>query len=220
METVMRRYLTEQQQRTLLRTISRCAAGPAKRDCAWISLLIATGLRIGEFSKLSVIDARRALATSYLAIPKAIRKGKRADHAVFITRRARTHLRELLLQAARMRGCTINALADDAPLVQTVRGARMSLRGYQDRMRHWAHAAGLPDGVSPHWLRHTRAMEIMRKSTSNDPRGIVQAQLGHASIASTGVYTRISQEELTEQLELIDAGGVRKREVVRALRAA
>jgi site-specific recombinase XerC len=47
-------------------------------------------------------------------------------------------------------------------------------------------------------------MNIMRRSKSNDPRGIVQGALGHASISSSGIYTRLSKEELQQRLEEVD----------------
>ena len=96
----------------------------------------------------------------------------------------------------------------------------MTVRQYEHRIRHWAEAAGITEAVTPHWLRHTRAKNIMRNSTSNDPRGIVQRALGHSSIASTGIYTEIDRDELAEALHQVDAPATDRRAVKRGLRKA
>jgi site-specific recombinase XerC len=85
----------------------------------------------------------------------------------------------------------------------------LTARAIQQRVAMWSAAAGLPDGVSPHWFRHSRAMNIMKRTTSNDPRGIVQAALGHASIASTGIYTGVTREDLAAALDEVDGAGRR-----------
>jgi site-specific recombinase XerD len=90
-----------------------------------------------------------------------------------------------------------------APLIFSRKHRRMSIRSYEARMAAWCDLAGI-GYASPHWLRHTRAMNIMRRSTSTNPLGLVKAALGHASIASTGIYTAVSKEELMEGLEAID----------------
>jgi site-specific recombinase XerD len=48
-----------------------------------------------------------------------------------------------------------------------------------------AKAAGLPEGVSPHWMRHAHASHAL---DHNAPIHLVQATLGHASVATTGRY--------------------------------
>lgn len=199
---VMRRYLTEEEQRLLFRTIEQSAADLARRDFAWISLLRSTGMRVGEFATMTLGDARAALATGYIFIPKERRKGRagqRRDHSALVTDLVRDAL-ELLIDRRERDG----ALADADPLVASRKGGRMSVRAYQQRMALWAAKAGLGKGVSPHWLRHTRAMNIMRRSTAKDPRGVVQAALGHTSLSSTGIYTRPSKEYVEAALREVD----------------
>jgi site-specific recombinase XerC len=195
---VMHRYLTESQQSLLLVTLKLLASTLARRDRAWINLLKNTGMRIGEFSRLTVRQARQALETGWLFIPKEHRKGKRADHSVAITDPVREDLKALLAIQREMGG----AGADDEPLIYSRKGGRMSVRAYQERFTYWCRRCGFT--ASPHWMRHTRAMNIMRRSTSTDPRGAVQSALGHISISSTGVYTRMSKEELLRVLDEVD----------------
>lgn len=208
--TTMYRYLTEAQQRQLVGTLKALSSLQARRDLAWITLLRDTGMRIGEFSRMDVGDARLALQSGWLFIPREHRKGKRSDHSVPVTRTVREALAALLGFQREMGGSG----ADDEPLVLSRKHQRMSVRAYQERVAHWCRAAGFE--ASPHWLRHTRAMNIMRKTTSRDPRGIVQAALGHASISSTGIYTRVTKEQLRAALDEVDGtramarGGLRK----------
>jgi site-specific recombinase XerC len=72
------------------------------------------------------------------------------------------------------------------------------------RFSAWAARAGLPTKASPHWLRHTRAMNVIRRSSAVNPRGVVQSALGHVSIRSTGVYTRTPREEVEAALAETD----------------
>ena len=202
---VISKYLTEAEQRKLLSRIGQCAAVLARRDYAWISLLRDTGLRINEFRLTDVGDARAALRDGRLFIPKEHRKGGKRDHDVLVTEPVRTSLSRLLAICAEMSHCTEPALEDHEPLVISRKGMRLSVRSFENRLKIWCKAAGVTT-ATPHWLRHTRAMNIMRRSTHKDPRGIVQVALGHADIRSTGIYTKPSREDVDRELQLVDGG--------------
>lgn len=202
MEHVLVRYFTERQQGQLLSTIRTRAAVLARRDYAWIRLLTVTGLRIGEFSRMRLADARFALETGWIFIPAEHRKGRageRRDHRLPVTQPVRECLEALVSIRTEMGGDP----NPETPLIASRKHARMSVRAYQERMAHWCREAGL-EHASPHWLRHTRAMNILRRTTAANPLGIVQVALGHASLASTGVYTRPSKEDLQRALEEVD----------------
>lgn len=212
MSTVMRRYLTEEEQIRLLKTIKQFAAVHARRDSAWIHLLLHSGMRIGEFSLMTVGDALSALQTGYIFIPKEHRKGKRKDFSALVTQPVRAALSELIDIRHEM------GFEHDptAPLVMSRKNQGMSIRAYQQRLSFWVIKSDLHLPASPHWLRHTRAMNIMRKSTSRDPRGVVQGALGHASIASSGIYTQMSREDLDSALSEVDNKPMlRKRDMLR-----
>lgn len=205
METISK-YLTEEEQRRLLGKAGQSAAVLARRDHAWIGLLRDTGLRITEFRLIDVGDVRAALMAGRLFIPREHRKGGRRDHSLLVTDPVRENLRKLLQICAEMNGVDEAQLEDNEPLVISRVNCRMTVRSFQRRIKQWCQAAGISAAATPHWLRHTRAMNIMRRSTSNDPRGIVQVALGHADIRSTGIYTRPSREEVDHQLQLVDGG--------------
>lgn len=195
---VMHRYLTEPEQAQLLGQCRKFASVQARRDRAWMSLLLNTGCRVGEFSCIAVRQAQLALETGWLFIPKEHRKGKRSDHNVGVTDAVREDLRTLLKIQVEMGG----AGDGDEPLILSRKHRGMSVRGFQDRFAFWCAQCGLQ--ASPHWCRHTRAMNIMRRSSSRDPRGAVQGALGHADISSSGIYTRMSKEELLRTLQEVD----------------
>lgn len=210
---VMKRYLTEAQQGELLRTINKHAGLLARRDSAWVRLLQSTGMRLNELVTMTVGDAELALRHGRLFVPKEHRKGGQRDHDYLVTEPVRRALADLL--AVRREQGHADILS--APLVMSRKRVGVTARAYEQRCAMWAEMAGLGEKVSPHWFRHTRAMNIMRRSTASDPRGVVQAALGHASISSTGVYTRITKEDMEAALREVD-GQPRLRK--RALRRA
>ncbi|WP_024303344.1 tyrosine-type recombinase/integrase [Pseudogulbenkiania sp. MAI-1] len=198
----MERYLTPTELQQLLSAAHRVNDPLAQRDYHVMAALSLSGCRIGEFSLITLGDAWDALKTDYLFLPRENRKGGKHDHKVFMTRALRLHLVAL---------CNMNdsQLASD-PLVPGRFGAPMTVRSYQQRIAYWAQEAGLTMKVTPHFFRHTRAMNIMRSSEARDPRGIVQNALGHKSIASTGIYTQPSREDLENTLSAIDGHGGRR----------
>lgn len=215
--SVMKRYLTEAQQGELLRTINKHSGLLARRDSAWVRLLQSTGMRLNELVTMTVGDAETALRTGHLFVPKEHRKGGLAglakDHSYLVTEPVRRALLDLLAVRREQRHAP-NAWG---PLVMSRKHVGVTARAFEQRCAMWAELAGLGEKVSPHWFRHTRAMNIMRRSTSHDPRGVVQAALGHTSIASTGIYTQITKEDMDAALREVDGQPrLRKRELRRA----
>jgi len=74
-------------------------------------------------------------------------------------------------------------------------GRRVSPRDLQRRIKRWAAAAGIDADVHPHMLRHSFASHVLQ--SSGDLRA-VQEMLGHASIASTQVYTHLDFQHLAK----------------------
>lgn len=229
---MLRRYLSPAEQKQLLDTVGKLSDVYARRDHAWIRALLTSGLRIQEFSRITVGAAQAALQSKYLFIPKEHRKSKtvfdtdgsvkkviRRDHEVFVTAPLRVAMQDLITIRCEITGDDVVDM--DAALVISRQhggaGKPMTVRSYELRLKHWGKLAGLPDDFSPHWLRHSRAMNIMRDSQAQDPRGITQAALGHASISSTGVYTGVLREEMEAALTRIDESG-KKRVTLAALR--
>ena len=73
------------------------------------------------------------------------------------------------------------------------RGGRLTRQGAWLVVKRWATEAGLAHKLSPHVLRHSCATHMLERGA--DIRA-VQEMLGHASISTTQVYTRVSTERL------------------------
>ncbi|CAM8627284.1 XerC Site-specific recombinase XerC [Comamonadaceae bacterium] len=214
---MLKRYLTEDEQRRLLTVVKGQAGLLAQRDYAWIRLLIETGMRINELATLSYRQAADALATGWLVVNKEQRKGKRKGQEYLVTEPVRQCLVKLMELQEELR--PLGAVSEGAPPLIWGRcgvvggrllGENMSVRSFQARMKHWGYLAGLPAGVSPHWLRHTRGVNIVRRSRGRNPLKVVQEALGHASIASTGIYTQLTREEYANELRTVASGRMRK----------
>lgn len=190
---VFDRYLTVAEERALLGTVASRAGALAARDHAWMRLLRHTGIRVTSLARLTCFDARQALRDSYLAVAPIKRS---AGGKVYLNKRGRQALLDLL----RLRREMGHAEQPEGALIMSREGA-MSVRSFQHRMRQWVRESGLPVDASPHWWRHTLAKRIMRQSTSEDPRGIVQRALLHSDLSTSAIYTMPDREAYEAALE-------------------
>ena len=77
----------------------------------------------------------------------------------------------------------------DAPMFRSRRGGLLDASQVHRVVKAAAARAGLPPGVSAHWLRHAHASHAL---DCGAPVHLVQATLGHASVATTGRYLHAS----------------------------
>lgn len=195
MEPVFERYLTETEEKQLLSHVGALADRLARRDHAWMRLLRHTGIRVGALAGLTVEEAREALRTNHLPLnPEHAKRKKGGD--VFCNDEARKALRELLA-IRREQG---HAEIGGEPLIMSRNHRGISVRSLQARMQHWVHASGLDVQASPHWMRHTLAKRIMKRSTSRNPLAIVQGVLGHASTSTSLIYAGPDREEMEQAM--------------------
>lgn len=198
----MERYLTQDEQTRLLEAAHKVHDPLAQRDYHMMAAMLLSGMRVGEFTSITIGAAIDAIRTGALYIPKEDRKGGKRDHRVPLTDALKKHFTWLLSMIGH------GNLSE--PLIAGPSGMPISVRQVQKRVKFWAKEAGLADDVSPHYLRHSRAMNIMRSSTARDPRGIVKQLLGHATLATTGVYTETSKEDVLATLQAIDTQTTRR----------
>lgn len=202
----MMKYLTEPEQRELLKA-ARVKLDPlAQRDYHWMAALILTGMRIQEFSHLKVHQVRLALATGWLVSKKEHCKGKRKANEYCVTAQLRLHLLALVRISDEM-GQGIEPPEAGQPLVWGRDDGLLSMRSYEARLKGWAVAAGLDPRISPHWLRHTRGMNVIARCRGNNAMKVAQLALNHASLRSTGIYIQMSRETLERELQLVDGAG-------------
>lgn len=161
----------------------------ARRDRAMLELLYATGMRVSELCGLSLAD----LDVDQTLV-RVFGKGSK-ERIVPFGAPAYRALGDWLAPAGRDRLAPERwARRGDAEAVFLgVRGARLGRQHVWMILRHYGERCGLAEKLSPHVLRHSCATHLLDHGA--DLR-IVQELLGHASIATTQVYTRVSQERL------------------------
>ena len=158
------------------------------RDRALLELLYATGARISEVCGLSLADFDRE--------NRLVRVfGKGAKERVVPFGRVAEAAIETWLASGRVH-LIPNRWArrgDEEAVFLNTRGARLSRQSAWAVVKKYGEQVGLGAKLSPHVLRHSCATHLLDHGA--DLR-IVQELLGHASISTTQVYTKVSQERL------------------------
>lgn len=199
------RCLTNEEEAKLRRAMRRRGDVMGRRDYAWVRLLLTTGMRLTEFSLLTVGDAWSALSTGYLFIPREHRKRKVRDLSVHAKGEVQDALRDLLGVCAEMSGTPSTRLPENHPLVLSRNGEAMSGRAYQQRMKEIASEAGIDPAISPHWLRHTFAVTFLENSEGSPAAALLRLKnlLGHSSMASCMEYLTMSRSDVGAEIERI-----------------
>ena len=160
---------------------------------AMFELLYSSGLRVSELVSLDVLPVQEKNYSSagYVDLEQAevhvTGKGNK-QRIVPVGAPALSALRDWLA----VRGSLVKA--DPHPLFLSERGARMSVRLVQLRIKAQALQLGIPANVHPHMLRHSFASHVLQ--SSGDLRA-VQEMLGHSSLAATQVYTALDFQHLS-----------------------
>jgi len=160
-----------------------------RRDLALIELLYATGARISEAVGLSIgeIDLHARLVRLYgkgskeRIVPFGSSAAAALDDWFSPSGRAR-----LVPDQWRTRG-------DAEAVFLNRRGGRLTRQAAWLVIKRYGARAGIGDDLSPHVLRHSCATHLLDHGA--DLR-VVQEMLGHASISTTQIYTKVSQERL------------------------
>jgi integrase/recombinase XerC len=165
-------------------------AALAARDHCIVELLYGCGLRISELLGLDLGPSPAAAGWIDAADASAQVLGKgRKRRSVPVGRAALLALAAWQAQRGQL------AAADEPALFVSRRGTRLSANQLRARLKALALQAGLPTNVHPHMLRHSFASHLLQ--SSGDLRA-VQELLGHASIATTQVYTRLDFQHLAQ----------------------
>jgi integrase/recombinase XerC len=168
----------------------------AIRDRALFELAYSSGLRLAEMAGLDVDGCDLAVGEV-----RVLGKGSK-ERIVPVGRPALDAIaRWLDVRAARTsRG--------ETAMFTGRHGRRLSPRAIQQRLAGWAIRQGLSRHVHPHMLRHSFASHVLQ--SSGDLRA-VQEMLGHASIASTQVYTHLDFQALAKVYDAAHPRAKRKR---------
>lgn len=162
----------------------------AVRDRAMFELFYSSGLRLAELASLDMVAGRNMAGGLDLTSGEVTVTGKRAKtRTVPVGAKALAALENWLAQRAAL------AAADEPALFVGRRGTRLTPRAIELRLAHWAQNSGLGLHVHPHMLRHSFASHVLQ--SSGDLRA-VQEMLGHASIATTQIYTHLDFQHLAK----------------------
>lgn len=155
------------------------------RDRAIVELLYGAGLRISELVGLDVDD----LDLEEGAV-RALGKGGK-EREVPVGGHARDALGAYLARARPM----LATARSRGALFLSARGGRLTRQSCARILASRAERAGVAQRVSPHTLRHSFATHLLEGGA--DVR-VVQELLGHASVATTQVYTLVTRQHLRE----------------------
>jgi integrase/recombinase XerC len=155
----------------------------AIRDRAMLELFYSSGLRLSELAGLTIdrVDWKTGEVRVW---------GKGAKERIVPVGQA--------AMRALTKWCEVRAgiaTPGSKALFVSRHGKPISVRSIQARMKGWAIKQGMPRHVHPHMLRHSFASHVLQ--SSGDLRA-VQEMLGHASIASTQVYTHLDFQYLSK----------------------
>ena len=160
------------------------------RDRAIVELLYGCGLRVGELVGLDLGPGTAAAGWIDAADASAHVLGKGSKRrSVPVGGPALAALRAWLAERGTL------ARPGEPALFVSTRGTRLSPSQVRSRLQSLARQAGLATGVHPHMLRHSYASHLLQ--SSGDLRG-VQELLGHASISTTQVYTKLDFQHLAK----------------------
>ncbi len=156
------------------------------RDRALLEFMYATGVRVSEATGLDLsgldLESATAVVTGKGSKERLVPVGRWAVKAI----RAYLPSRRSLIGGRR----------DPGAVFVNARGGRLSRQGVFAVVKKAARTAGLAESdVSPHVLRHSAATHMVEGGA--DLR-TVQEMLGHASITTTQIYTRVSPRHLYE----------------------
>lgn len=163
---------------------------PGLRDRAIIELLFSSGLRVSELVNLNR-DHINLTRREFM-----VRGKGQKDRPVFVSMSAAEHVKNYL-----------DARSDSLPALfisysrrlakPSVSGdyRRLSARSIQRMVSHYARLAGITKHVSPHTMRHSFATDLLMNGA--DLRA-VQSMLGHSNIATTQIYTHVTDQHLKD----------------------
>ena len=155
------------------------------RDRAILELLYSSGLRRRELVNLNLSDL------DLISGSVCVNQGKgRKDRVVPV---GKTACQVMALYLKHVRHWFLRDPREEALFIDSIKGRRMAVGTINYLVKKTLKKSGLTKKVSPHTLRHSMATHLLQNQA--DIR-YIQAMLGHASINSTQVYTRLDLHDL------------------------
>ncbi len=176
----------------LLEAPTRATSPEALRDKAMFELLYATGMRVTELVSLNLGDVdleNGSVSCAGRTAGKGTRQRTIPVHA--------TAIRSVQGYLEKTRPFLVRD-SDEQALFVNHRGDRLTRQGFWLILKQWAQNAGIKTEITPHTLRHSFALHMLRNGV--DLRA-VQQLLGHAHISTTQIYTYPSDDGLKRLYE-------------------
>ena len=151
------------------------------RDMAIVELMYSSGLRVSETVNINMGDFEEDM--TFLRV---LGKGAKT-RIVPLGRFAVTAINNWIIEREKI-------LTKSEALFLNSKGARLSIRSVQLRLKKMATKQGLPP-IHPHMLRHSFATHMLE--SSGDLRTI-QELLGHSSLSTTQIYTKLDYQHLVK----------------------
>jgi integrase/recombinase XerD len=163
-ESISERILTQEE----VFYMFDCAKNP--RDRMLLLLLYYTGLRVSEISSLKWSNLQKRDNTGQITVQT---KGSKTNVILLPA-----HLWEVLCAYR-------NGASEESPVFKSRKGNSLCVGQIQRIVRRIALTARITGKVSPHWMRHSHASHALENGC---PIHLVQKQLNHSSISTTGKY--------------------------------
>ena len=167
------------------------------RDRTILEVLFSTGLRVSELSGLNREHVN--LSTGEFGV---IGKGGKA-RVVFLSKNAKNWLQKYLDKRTDAYSPLFIRYSGPKTRGLTNEGNRLSVRSIERMIDKYRKKAGLLDRIGPHILRHSFATDLLMHGA--DLRS-VQEMLGHKNIATTQIYTHVTNTRLREVHEKFHSG--------------
>ena len=183
-------YLSVDGVRLLLKQPNQ-ADRAGRRDLTLISLMYETGARVQEIADLTVDCIRQASPCTI----KIIGKGNKTRIVPLLDKQARHLIRYMNEEKLTMPGMS------DIPLFSNRSGGKLTRSGIAYILRKYVEMARaenallIPNNVSCHSLRHSRAMHLLQADV---PLIYIRDILGHESVVTTEIYAKVDSKKKRE----------------------
>lgn len=169
------------------------------RDRAILETLFSTGLRVAELVNLNADQIKIGKTTKDLEVA-VVGKGSKV-RTVYFSERAIKWLRAYLDKRNDMEEALFVNYKPGAS--KSSESRRLTSRSIEDIVKKYVKIAGLPIMATPHTLRHSFATDLL--SQGADLR-LVQEFLGHRNIATTQIYTHVTNKQLRDVHKKLHSG--------------
>ena len=161
------------------------------RDRVILEVLFSTGLRVAELTGLNLEQFRITENTKDMEI-SVIGKGSKV-RAIYFSERATKWLRAYINKRADMDPALF--INYKPGIEKTSNPRRLTTKSVEEIVKKYVKISGLPILTTPHTLRHSYATDLLAQGV--DLR-LVQEFLGHQNIATTQIYTHVTNKQLRD----------------------